>query len=78
MKFDPATATFAMNDDHELVTGYPDDPRAASLLEDLATSEVMLEIYMREAGVDPFRIGEVLERRDMLLRTLSKDHVYSL
>lgn len=78
VKFDPATATFAMNDDHELVTAYADDPRASSLLEDLATSEVMLEIYMREAGIDPFRIGEVLERRDLLLRTLSKDHVYSL
>lgn len=78
VKFDPSTATFAMNDDHELVTAYGDDPRASSLLEDLATSEVMLEIYMREAGIDPFRIGEVLERRDLLLRTLSKDHVYSL
>lgn len=78
VKFNPATATFELNDDHELVTAYADDPRAQSLLEDLATSEVMLEIYMREAGIDPFRIGEVLERRDMLLRTLSKDHVYSL
>jgi Histidine kinase-, DNA gyrase B-, and HSP90-like ATPase len=78
VKFDPATATFLLNDDHELVTAYSDDPRAAQLLEDLATSEVMLEIYMREAGIDPFRIGEVLERRDMLLRTLSNDHVYSL
>lgn len=78
VKFDPATATFSMNDDHELVTAYADDPRAAALLEDIATSEVMLEVYMREAGIDAFRIGEVLERRDLLLRSLSQDRVYSL
>jgi Histidine kinase-, DNA gyrase B-, and HSP90-like ATPase len=78
VKFDPATATFSLNDDHELVTAYADDPRAAALLEDIATSEVMLEVYMREAGIDTFRIGEVLERRDLLLRSLSQDRVYSL
>jgi len=78
VKFDPSTATFSMNDDHELVTAYADDPRAQSLLEDIATSEVMLEVYMREAGIDTFRIGEVLERRDLLLRSLSQDRVYSL
>jgi len=78
VKFDPATATFSLNDDHELVIAHSDDPRAAALLEDIATSEVMLEIYMREAGIDSFRIGEVLERRDLLLRSLSQDRVYSL
>lgn len=78
VKFDPSSATFSMNDDHELVTAYSDDPRAQSLLEDIATSEVMLEVYMREAGIDTFRIGEVLERRDLLLRSLSQDRVYSL
>ena len=78
VKFDPSNATFSLNDDHELVSAYADDPRAQSLLEDIATSEVMLEIYMREAGIDAFRIGEVLERRDLLLRSLSQDRVYSL
>lgn len=78
VKFDPSTATFSMNGDHELVTAYSDDPRASALLEDIATSEVMLEIYMREAGIDSFKIGEVLERRDLLLRSLSQDRVWSL
>ncbi len=78
VKFNPATATFSINGDHELVTAYADDPRAAALLEDMATSEVMLEIYMREAGINSFKIGEVLERRDVLLRSLSQDRVWSL
>jgi hypothetical protein len=33
---------------------------------------------MREAGVDPHVIGDVLERRDMLMRSLAQDRVYSL
>lgn len=78
VKFNPASATFSLNDDHELVTAYSHDPIASALLEDVATSEVMLEVYMREAGIDPFLIGEVLERRDLLLRSLSQDRVYSL
>lgn len=78
VKFDPSNATFSLNDDHELVTAYGDDPRASALLEDIATSEVMLEIYMRDAGIDAFKIGEVLERRDLLLRSLSQDRVWSL
>ena len=78
VKFNPETSTFSLNDDHELVTAYSDDPRSQALLEDFATSEVMLEVYMREAGIEPFLIGEVLERRDVLLRSLSQDRVYSL
>lgn len=78
VKFDAASATFSLNIEHELITAYSDDPRASALLEDMATSEVMLEVYMREAGIDPFVIGEVLERRDMLLRSLAQERVYSL
>jgi hypothetical protein len=78
VKFDPGLATFSLNQDHEVVVAYADDPRSRALLEDVATSEVLLEVYMREARVDPYVIGDILERRDMLMRSLSQDRVYSL
>lgn len=78
VKFDPSSSQFTLNDDHEVVIAYSDDPRARSLLEDIVTSEVLLEVYLREAGVEPHVVGEVLERRDMLIRSLARDRVYSL
>jgi hypothetical protein len=78
VKFDPVSAKFSLNSDHELVVAYSDDARSRALLEDLATAEVLLEVYLREARLDPYVIGEILERRDLLLRSLSQDRVYSL
>lgn len=78
VKLDPQRETFMLNEDHEVVLAHSDDPRARNLLEDLVASEVMLEVYLREAGINPFVIGEVLERRDFLLRSFAQDSVYSL
>ena len=78
VQFDPSSATFTINQDHELVATYAGDPQAQSLLHDLVTSEALLEVYLREAGVRPHTIGEVLERRDKLLRGLAKSHLFSL
>ena len=78
VKLDPSSARFTLNEDHEVVLAYSDDPRSRQLLEDLVTSEVLLEVYLREAGVNPYVIGEVLERRDLLMRSLAQDRVYSL
>ncbi|RWB91145.1 MAG: hypothetical protein EOQ52_06875 [Mesorhizobium sp.] len=77
-KFDPSAASFTVNDDHELVRAFSDEPRSRELLDIIATSEVMLEVYLKEAGVASFVIAEVLERRDLLLRSLAQDRVYSL
>ena len=77
-KLDPINAEFTLNEDHEVILAYADDPRSRHLLEDFVASEVLLEIYLREAGVNPYVIGEVLERRDLLMRSLAQDHVYSL
>lgn len=77
-RFDPITSTFAINDDHEFVKEHWDDPRARVLLEDVVTAEVMLEVYLRRAGVRPHAIAEVLTNRDILLRSLSKDRRFSL
>ena len=78
VEFDPSTATFTINQDHELVLAYANDPSTQRLLQDLVTSEAMLEVYLREAGVHPHIIGDVLERRDLLLRGLADAQMFSL
>lgn len=78
VRFDPANASFLVNQDHELVVAYASEPATQMLLQDLVTSEALLEVYLREAGVRPHVIGEVLERRDLLLRGLADAHMFSL
>jgi hypothetical protein len=76
--FDPETSTFKINEQHDLVLGYFEDPRARSLLEDIVTAEALLEIYLRDAKMPAPEVVAVLERRDQLLRSLAKDHLFSL
>ena len=78
VKFDPKQSTFYLNEDHDLVAEYREDARAAMLLEDIATAEAVLEIYLREHGMAPHVVGELLQRRDSLLRGLANDHVFSV
>jgi hypothetical protein len=78
VRFDPENAKFLLNIDHPFVNAHHDDPRAKLLLEDMATSEVLLEVELRLFSVVPQIIGEVLERRDELLRALALDHPYSV
>lgn len=77
-RFDPHKATFTINLDHDFVRAHADEPRARLLLEDFVTTEAMLEVYLREALVPAHTVGEILERRDALLRSLSLDHPFSL
>lgn len=76
--FDPEQATFQINADHDLVKAYDDDGPARLLLEDVVTAEALLEVYLRAEGLPAHQVGEVLEKRDQLLRGLSRDRVYSL
>ena len=78
VEFEPVRATFTVNQDHEMVKAYADDPGAQRLIQDIVTSEALLEVYLREAGIRPSVIGEVLERRDLLLRGLADAHMFSL
>lgn len=78
VRLDPATSTFTLNDDHPLVRANQSDGKARILLEHLATAEVMLEVYMRDADIPPAILGEILERRNTLLSSLAMDQVYSL
>ena len=78
VKFDAFNAAFVVNQDHELVVAYGNEPATQMLLQDLVTGEALLEVYLREAGVKPYVIDEVLERRDLLLRGLADAHMFSL
>ncbi|PYS47654.1 MAG: hypothetical protein DMG13_27375 [Acidobacteria bacterium] len=78
VEFSPSAGTFSINADHDLVQAYGDDVQPNLLLEDLVASEALLEVYLRESGVSASIVGEVLERRDSLLRSLANEHMYSL
>ena len=78
VRFDPADATFTINQDHDLVAEYADSPTARRLLHDLVTSEALLEVYLHEANLEPHVIGEILQKRDDLFRGLADTHMFSL
>ena len=78
VKFLPDKSEFVLNDDHEVVRAYKQGGRAQVLLEDLATAEAMLEVYLREADIPSSVAGEVLEKRDKFLRALANDHLTSV
>ena len=79
VKFEPAEKLFILNENHPLVREYKDEDSAAErLLQDFVTAEALLEVYLREAGVPVRIIGEILEERDKLIRSLARDQIYSL
>lgn len=77
VEFIAKDSVFWINEDHEFVKAHSDNARSKVLLEDIVTAEALLEIYLRERNIPPSIIGEVLEKRDKLLRGLAKDHPYS-
>ncbi len=78
VKFLPDTSEFVLNDDHEIVRAYKHGGQAQVLLEDLATAEAMLEVYLMEADISPKTAGDILEKRDQFLRALASDHLSSV
>ena len=77
VEFDPIQSQFSINQDHELVMAYANDPVARRLVNDFVTAEALLEIYLRDAGVNHVVIGEVLEKRDLLIRGLADAQMFS-
>jgi len=77
VQFDPGSSTFTLNEDHDFVRAYKDEPATQRVLHDIVTAETLLEVYLREAGVYAELVGEVLERRDLLLKGLTQDHLFS-
>jgi hypothetical protein len=78
VRYQPLQGIFTINQDHELIASYAGEPGAMGLIENVAAAEALLEVYLREAGVSPHVIGEVLERRDQLLRGLAEAHLFAL
>ena len=78
VEFDVENMMFTLNQDHELTIAYANDPMSQRLLHDFATAETLLEVYLREAGVAPHVVGEILERRDLLFRGLADAQMFSL
>ncbi len=76
--FNPATSIFSINVDHDLARAYGGDAQARVLLEDIATAEALLEVYLHEHQVPAPIIRTVLQQRDDLLRSLTNDHLFSL
>lgn len=77
-RYEPNDGRFVINDDHEFVQEHAEDARARVLLEDVVTAEVMLEAYLRRSGIRTSIITDVLNSRDTLLRSLSKERRFSL
>ncbi|GAB2449532.1 hypothetical protein HD599_002051 [Conyzicola lurida] len=77
VEFDPTEHSFTVNADHELALEFKDSPKSMDLLYHLATAEALLEVYLREAGVAAHVVGEVLQRRDNLLRGLAREQMNS-
>ncbi len=75
--FDPRSRVFRVNADHELSLAFKDNPASRDLLYNLATAEALLEVYLREVGLSPALVGEVLERRDGLFRSLAREQTNS-
>ena len=79
VKFRPVEKLFVLNENHPLVREYKDEDKSSErLLQDFVTAEALLEVYLREAGVPIRIIGELLEERDKLIRSLARDQSYSL
>jgi hypothetical protein len=74
-RFNPNNARFTINESHQFVTAF--DGKYKDLIDVIATAEVMLEVYLAESGVPAHLIGDVLARRDQLLRSMASERIYS-
>lgn len=77
VSFDPEERMFTLNAEHELALAFADKKESLDLLYDVAVAETLLEVYLREAGLAAHLVGDVLERRDGLLRSLAREQVNS-
>ena len=76
VQFSPKDAKFWLNEAHEFVQENRKG-EAQKLLEDFVTAEMLLEVYMRESHIPAHIIGNILEKRDKLLRSLARDRSFS-
>jgi hypothetical protein len=78
VRFEPEASRFILNEDHPIVDEFINETgRGKELVELIATGEALLEVYLHEAGVLPALSRNLLERRDSLLRSLTRDRIFS-
>jgi Histidine kinase-, DNA gyrase B-, and HSP90-like ATPase len=77
IKFHVDSRRFVMNIDHEFIAANSGDELSKTFLHDFVLAEVVLEARLRLASISPAIIGEILQDRDSLLRSLAKDHPFS-
>jgi len=77
VRFDPTNSTFWINTEHDFVKEYVSENSSRRLLQDFVTTEMLLEVYLRERHISPELIGEILQVRDNLFRSLAQDRSYS-
>lgn len=79
VKFHARDKLFVMNEDHPLIREYSEgDKFSVRLLQDFVTAEALLEVNLRQANIPLKIIGEVLQTRDKLIRSLARNEIYSL
>lgn len=79
VKFHAREKLFVMNEDHPLIREYSNgDKYSIRLLQDFVTAEALLEVNLRQANVPLKIIGEILQTRDKLIRSLARNEIYSL
>ena len=77
-RMDAETASFIINEDHELVREFSDKTESRRLLEAIVVAESLLEVYLRATDIEPEIVSDLIDRRDLLLRSLALDESYSL
>jgi hypothetical protein len=78
VSFKPTDKLFILNESHPLIREYLGDPSTRRLLEDFVTAEALLEVYLIENQMPAHIVGNVLQQRDNLLRSLAEDRSYSM
>jgi hypothetical protein len=78
VRMNPVTGVFTLNEDHEVFQEFGDKPETRRVVELLAASEALLEVYLRDAHIPEETIRYILKQRDGLLRSLARDESYSL
>jgi len=78
VQLNAADGVFSINEDHEFAIEFGQEGQSRRALEAVVAAEAMLEVYLRETRTSPEVVRHVLNRRDMLLRGLARDHGISL
>lgn len=78
VRLNALSGEFTINEDHELTQEFSEQPQTRRLLETFAAAEALLEVYLRETELDSAQISHLIDRRDLLIRSLARDESSAL